>query len=156
MKSHMMKLGLLLSHLERDAHCAGRLCTASLNWRSDITTADRSTMVKACASGWFDHWWPLMASRTTPTTGTMASGPVTRATRTSPWADHERVLPAQVLLLPVNKWGDMSGWVVQWGYPYAGAQFVDANGMQAHCGDYKNGQPKNYASTHDSWPEDHF
>ena len=157
MKTHSMKLGLLLVVLSAAFTARADSCTYSLNWRSDVTTADRTTMVKACASGWFDHWWAADGFENNADYWYDGFGAGDSCNPDKPLG---RTMNAFFLLKfscsPVNNWGDMSGWVVQWGYPYAGAQFVDANGMKAYCGDYKNGQPIKYASTHDSWPEDHF
>ena len=153
-----MKLGLLLAILSATLTARADSCTYSLNWRSDITAADRKTMVKACASGWFDHWWAADGFQNDNDYWDDGFGAGDSCNPDKPLG---RTMNAFFLLKfscsPVNKWGDMNGWVVQWGYPYAGAQFVDANGMQAHCGEYDDhGKPIKYASTHDSWPEDHF
>ena len=132
-------------------------CTYSLRWRTDITAADRSIMVNACASGWFPHWWSADGFANEASYWNDGFGSDNFCNADKPLG---RTLNALYLLkfsyLPANDWGVVSGSVVQWGYPYAGAQFVEANGMKAYCGDFSNGMPTQYASTHDSWPEDHF
>lgn len=133
-------------------------CTYSLGWRSDITHADRSIMTNACASGWFPHWWATYGFANDSNYWDDGFGSDNYCNADKPLG---RTLNALYLLkfsyLPANAWGDLTGYVVQWGYPYAGEQFVEANAMEAHCGDFNSsGMPTQYASTHSSWPEDHF
>lgn len=132
-------------------------CTFDLNWRSDITNADHSIMANACASGWIPHWWSEygFASNAEYWDDGFGSANYCNENRAT-----GRTMNAMYLLkfsfLPANEWGDLTGNFIQWGYPYAGAQFVDANDMEAFCGDYVNGMPTEYASTHDNLFEDHF
>jgi hypothetical protein len=132
-------------------------CTYSLGWRSDITSADRSIMVNACASGWLPHWWSEHGFANEASYWDEGFGSDNSCNPDKPLG---RTMNALYLLKfsfsPPNAWGDLSGNVIQWGYPYAGEQFVEANAMKAYCGDFSNGMPIKYASTHDSWPEDHF
>jgi hypothetical protein len=132
-------------------------CTYSLNWRSDITSADHTIMAHACASGWIPHWWAEYGFASNASYWDDGFGSDNWCNEDKPLG---RTMNALYLLKfsfsPPNDWGDLSGNFIQWGYPYAGAQFVDANDMEAFCGDFSGGKPIQYASTHDSWPEDHF
>jgi hypothetical protein len=132
-------------------------CTASLNWRPDITSADRSIMTNACASGWFPHWWSEYGFASNAQYWDEGFGSNNLCNADQPAG---RMMNALYLLKfsysPPNDWGDLSGNFIQWAYPYAGAQFVDANDMEAFCGDFSDGKPTQYASTHDNLVEDHF
>lgn len=153
---HIILVSLLAAAASAPAARADS-CTYSLSWRSDITSADRSVMTNACASGWFPHWWAEDGFANDASYWDEGFGSDNLCNADKPAG---RTLNALYLLkfsyLPANDWGDLSGYVVQWGYPYAGEQFVEANGMEAHCGDFSGGMPTQYASTHSSWPEDHF
>ena len=132
-------------------------CQYSLNWRPDITAADRSIMTHNCGNGWIEHWWAADGFANDSDYWDDGFGSDNACNADEPLG---RTMNALFVLKfsfsPPNDWGDLGGTPIQWGYPYAGAQFVAANGMEAHCGDYSGGLPTQYASTHDSWPEDHF
>lgn len=133
-------------------------CTYSLGWRSDITAADRAIMPNACASGWLPHWWSTYGFADNSDYWDDGFGSDNYCNADKPLG---RTMNALYLLkfsyLPANDWGDLSGYVVQWGYPYAGEQFVEADGMKAYCGDFNaSGKPTEYASTHHNVFEDHF
>jgi hypothetical protein len=159
MKSNTTRLGLLLLALAAviGTSTARADCTYSLNWRVDVTLADQAIMNQACASGWINHWWTVDGFANDADFWDDGFGSDQKCNANMPLG---RTMNALFLLkfsyLPPNDWGDTNGWYIQWGYPFAGAQFVAANAMEAHCGAYKDGMPQKYASTHDSWPEDHF
>lgn len=157
MNSRTLVLPSLLAALVATTDARADSCTYSLSWRSDITHADRSIMNNACASGWFPHWWATYGFADNSDYWDDGFG---AGDHCDPDKAAGRTLNALYLLkfsyTPANDWGDLSGYVVQWGYPYAGEQFVEADGMKAFCGDFSNGMPTQYASTHNNVFEDHF
>jgi hypothetical protein len=161
MKSNSRKLSLILltvAALGGISTAQADSCTASLNWTPDVTQADRAIMKNACASGWLPHWWAVygFAARANYWNDGFGSDQICNAD-----LPLGRMMNALYLLkfsyLPANNWGNFKGMYIQWGYPYAAKQFVEANAMEAHCGEYKkDGMPKQYASTAIKGLEDHF
>ena len=133
-------------------------CQYSLHWRYDVTQADRNIMAHNCGNGWIEHWWAAEGFADNSDTWGHGFGSDNACNADEPLG---RTMNALFLLKfsfsPPNDWGVMSGTPIQFGYPYAAAQFVAADGMQAYCGDFdSSGMPQQYATTFSSWPEDHF